>query len=41
MADGDLTPDEANVVSSVLEAKRRSLETVEFETRLVALENLK
>jgi hypothetical protein len=41
MAAGDITPDDANVVSGVLEAKRRSLETVEFETRLTALENQK
>ena len=41
MAVGDITPDEANVVSGVLEAKRRSLETVEFEARLRALENQK
>jgi hypothetical protein len=41
MAVGDITPDEANVVSGVLEAKRRSLETVEFEARLMALENQK
>ena len=41
MALGEITPDEANVVSGVLEAKRRSLETVDFETRLMALENHK
>ncbi len=41
LAIGDIRPDEANVVSSVLEAKRRSLETVDYEARLMALENLK
>jgi len=38
MAEGDLTPDEAQAVSSVLEGKRRAIETVELEARITALE---
>lgn len=38
MAEGGLTPDEAATVASVLDLKRRSLEMVEVEKRLAALE---
>ena len=37
-ADGELSPDEAVTVASILETKRRAHETVELETRLAALE---
>jgi hypothetical protein len=35
---GDLTPDEAATVASVIEMRRKALETEEFELRLQALE---
>ena len=35
---GDLTPDEAASVATILETKRRAIETVELEIRLAALE---
>ena len=38
MAEGEITPDEAAVVASVLEARRRAIETVEIERRLQVLE---
>lgn len=38
MANGELTPDEAQAVSAVLEGKRRAIETVELESRITALE---
>ena len=38
MAAGELTPDEAGAVSAVLESKRRAIETVELEARILALE---
>ena len=38
MASGDLTPDEAATVASVLEIRRKVLETEELELRLQALE---
>jgi len=38
MAQGDVTPDEAAVIASVLEARRRAIETVEIERRLAILE---
>ena len=41
MASGDLTPEEAQAVSAVLETKRRAIETVELEARLSALEQVK
>ena len=41
MAIGDITPEEATVVAGVLEAKRRSIETCELETRMAALEKIK
>jgi hypothetical protein len=39
MASGVLTPDEATTVASVLEAKRKAIETQELESRIVALEH--
>jgi hypothetical protein len=41
MAVGDITPEEANVVVGVLEAKRRSIETCELEARMTVLEQIK
>jgi hypothetical protein len=38
MAEGELTPDEANTVASVLEAQRRAVETTDLEARVAALE---
>jgi len=38
MAEADITPDEAAVVAGVLEAKRKSIETVELTNRLEAIE---
>jgi hypothetical protein len=38
VAAGDITPDEGQAVSSVLETKRRAIETLELETRIKALE---
>src|SRR5271165_3862241 len=38
MASGDVTPDEAATVASILEMRRKVLETEEFELRLRALE---
>jgi hypothetical protein len=38
MAAGEITPDEAATIAGVLEAKRRAIETVELEARLVKLE---
>ena len=38
MASGDLTPEEANAVASVIEAKRKAVETQELESRIVVLE---
>ncbi len=35
---GDLTPDEASTVATVLDAKRRAIETVDIEARLAAIE---
>lgn len=40
-ADGQLTPDEASTVASILDTKRRAIETVEIERRLSALETQK
>ncbi len=39
-ANGALTPDEAATVATVLDAKRRAIETVELEERLAALEKV-
>ena len=38
MAEGELTPDEANAVAGVNEFRRRAIETVEHEERLRKLE---
>ena len=38
MASGEITPDEAETIAGVLEAKRRAIETVEIERRLQVLE---
>jgi hypothetical protein len=38
MASGDLTPEEANAVASVIEAKRKAVETQDLESRIVVLE---
>ena len=38
MADGELTPDEAQMVAGVLEVRRKAIETVELENRLAVLE---
>lgn len=38
VANGSITPGEASTLSSVLEARRRALETLELETRIAALE---
>lgn len=38
MADGDITPEEAAVVAGVLDTKRKTIETLEIERRLEALE---
>jgi hypothetical protein len=38
VAAGDVIPDEGQAVSAVLETKRRAIETLELETRIVALE---
>jgi len=41
MAEGEITPDEAATVASALEAKRWTIETVELEKRIAALEQEK
>jgi hypothetical protein len=38
MARGEITPDDASDISGVLEARRRAIETVELEARIVSLE---
>ena len=38
MAEGELTPDEANAVAGVIEFRRRAIETVEHEERIRKLE---
>jgi hypothetical protein len=38
MADGEITPDEASAVASVIETKRKAIETQELEQRVAALE---
>ncbi len=39
MARADITPEEANTITGVLEAKRRAIETTETEERIARLEN--
>ncbi len=38
MADGELTPEEANMIAALLEAHRKAIETFELESRLTDLE---
>ncbi len=38
MADGELTPEEANIIATVIETHRKAVETVELESRLTDLE---
>ena len=38
MGQGEITPEEAAVVASVVEAKRKAIEIVELEARIAALE---
>jgi hypothetical protein len=38
VAAGDVTPDEASAVASVLEIKRKAIETTVLEQRITALE---
>lgn len=38
MAEGDITPEEAAVAASVIETKRKALETEELDRRLIAIE---
>jgi uncharacterized protein DUF5681 len=38
VGNGDLTTDEGAAVATIIEAKRRAIETVELETRIAALE---
>ena len=38
MAEGEITPDEAATAASVIETKRKALETEELDRRLIALE---
>ena len=35
---GDITPDEGQAVASILEAKRKAIETVDLESRVAELE---
>lgn len=39
MAEGKITPEEATVAASVLEARRRAIETTDFERRLSEIED--
>ena len=39
MAKGELTPEEAAIVSGVLETQRKAIETVEIEQRLAAVDS--
>jgi hypothetical protein len=38
MADGVIAPDEAATIAGVIEIKRKTIETADFERRLAALE---
>jgi hypothetical protein len=38
MAEGNITPEEATAAASVLEVRRRAIETMEFDQRIRALE---
>ena len=39
VADGEVTPEEGQIVSGMLEVQRRTIETVDLEQRLAALEH--
>ena len=41
VAGGEITPDEGSAVATVLETKRRAIETVELDARVTALEKEK
>jgi len=41
VADGDLLPGEATILSNIVEKRRVALETLEFEQRISALEEKK
>jgi hypothetical protein len=38
MAEGEITPEEAAVAASVIETKRKALETEQLDRRLTAIE---
>jgi hypothetical protein len=38
MACGEITPDEAATIAGLLEARRKAIETVDLERRLIAVE---
>ena len=38
MARGEITPDDANTIVGILEARRRAIETVELESRVQIIE---
>jgi hypothetical protein len=40
VCEGEITPDEGQVISSILEARRKSIETADIELRLDRLERL-
>jgi hypothetical protein len=40
MSQGEIAPEEASIIVTVIEAKRRALETVELEARVRALEEV-
>jgi len=40
VADGAITPDEGNTIAGILDARRKSLETLELEARIAKLEQL-
>ena len=41
VAEGSITPDEAQAVAAVLETQRRAIETAELDARITALESRK
>ena len=41
VAEGEITPDEGATVAGILEVKRRTLELVDLEARILALETAK
>jgi hypothetical protein len=38
VADSEITPDEGATIANILEARRKSIETMDYESRLTALE---